>query len=153
MAGFEVALTGRFWVAPDNMSEYFDRNKDLYIDLLLQVSSQGAWSNWIEFCLEGVVEQAQNTARRCEGLITLSRQFHERVSALKGTVRLTRIIDDLFIHPIAVVARIADRFEVTYPTARSDLKKLSREGILTRMQGADQITYFCGPIVDLTYRD
>ena len=45
-------------------------------------------------------------------------------------------------------------FEVTYPTARSDLKKLEALQIVQRI-GADlaQITYYSSPIYRITYED
>ena len=35
-------------------SAFFERRKKDYMDLLLRVSTQGAWEYWIRFCLQGV---------------------------------------------------------------------------------------------------
>lgn len=135
------------------MSDYFDANKDEYIDRLFQVSSEGKWGAWIAFCLRGVVEQARDTALRYDKLIELNRDFHSRVAASGGSVRLSAIVDALFDTPVAVVTRVAAAQGVTYPTARSDLKKLDRLGILTRIGHAKQISYFCEPIFEVIYTD
>lgn len=135
------------------MSDYFDANKDEYIDRLFQVSSEAKWKDWIAFCLEGVVEQARDSARRYDRLIDLNRDFHARVASSGGSVRLSAIVDALFEVPVAVVTRVAEAQGVTYPTARSDLRKLDQLGILTRLEEAKQISYFCEPIFQVIYSD
>ena len=135
------------------MSAYFDRNKDLYNDLMLRVSTHGDWEAWIEFCLKGVLEEANQTQRRCDQLLALHRAFHEKVNKLSGSIRLSSIIDDLFETPIVVVQRLSKKHDITYPTARADLKKLEAAGIVELIAGAPQISYFCPEILNITYAD
>jgi Fic family protein len=135
------------------MSPYFESNKDVYIDLLFKVSTEGAWSDWIGFCLRGVVETAQDTQRRCEQLVALQQDFHTRLRKGSGSVRLAAIVDDLFVTPVASPARLAEKHKVTYPTARSDLKRLARAGIVEELEGTPQITYICPQILKVTYAD
>lgn len=135
------------------MSAFYDRNKDEYIDRLFRVSSCGDWEGWIEFCLRGVVEQARDTEQRCDRLLALNRDFHERLRHGRGSVRLSAIVDGLFVSPVAIVTRVAQAHNVTYPTARSDLAKLERLGILRRVEGVERISYYCPEILDITYAD
>ena len=133
------------------MSDYFDRNKDDYIDRMFAVSASGDWTGWVEFCLKGVVQQARDTLRRCESLIDLHRDFHSRANTAGGTVRLSRIIDRLFISPVIRVTHARDLLEVTYPTARADLMKLKDLGILTYLEAVEPTTFACLPIFAITY--
>lgn len=136
------------------MSAYFDRNKDEYIDRLFAVSTEGAWTQWIQFCLRGVVEQATDAIIRCDKLIALHRRYHEQIKAGRGSVRLSSIVDDLFVRPpVVTVTSVRDRFNVTYPTARSDLQILERMGILAIVKAASQITYSCPAIFGVIYHD
>ena len=135
------------------MSSFFDHNKDSYLDLLLRVSTTGAWEEWIAFCLEGVVETARDTQARCERLLTLHRDFHARLRKGAGSVRLAAIVDDLFVTPVAVVSRTAERHGVTYPTARSDLKRLETARIIKPLESHGQIAYYCPEILEITYAD
>lgn len=152
-----LALTISDWCELSNqwlyMSDYFDRNKDAYIDKMFAVSTNGKWSDWIEFCLVGVVEQARDTMRRCERLIDLNRQFHEQVNEIGGSIRLAKIVDGLFVRPVLAVAKTAKSHRVSYPTARSDLRKLERIEIIKEMEGAREISYFCPRILNVTYAD
>lgn len=135
------------------MSDFFDRNKDDYIDLMFAVSSRGDWDSWIRFCLEGVVVQAKDTAARCGALIELNRDFHERVNQMGASTRLSALVDELFLNPMVRVTDARDRFDVTYPTARSDLRKLERAGIVRLLEGAPQLTYFSVRILTTIYGD
>lgn len=135
------------------MSDYFDRHRDEYFDRLLAVSTDADWSGWIRFCLEGVVDQARATSRRCGALIELHRQFHERVREQGASSRLAAIVDGLFLNPAVRVTDARDRLGVTYPTARSDLRRLERLAILTPLPAQPQITYVSIPVLQAIYGD
>jgi Fic family protein len=133
------------------MSAYFERHKGDYMDLLLGVSTHGSWDLWIEFCLQGVVFQSMDAEKRCDKLLALHRDFHRRLKT--GSVRLSGIVDGLFESPVVTVLNIKNKFAVTYPTARADLKKLAQMGILEETEGMGRITYYCPQIYDVTYED
>lgn len=135
------------------MSSFFDDNRDRYMELLLRVSTTGAWDEWVAFCLEGVVATARDTQRRCEKLVALHKDFHERLRKGAGSVRLAAIVDDLFVTPVAVASRAAVRHAVTYPTARADLRRLEKARIVRRLDNSSRIAYYCPEILDITYAD
>lgn len=152
-----LALTIAEWCDLSNqwlyMSAYFDKNKDKYIDLMFRLSTQGDWASWIEFCLQGVVEQARDTKIRCERLLSLHHTFNKKLQEIGGSIRLSAIVADLFEHPVAIVTHVRRKHRVTYPTARSDLRKLEAEGIIEELDGVDQIAYFCPAIYGITFED
>lgn len=135
------------------MSAFFDRNKDDYMSLLFRLSSEGGWETWITFCLNGAIETATDTQQRCEQLLALHRDFQSRLRKGAGSVRLAAMVDELFVNPVAIVTRTAKRFSVSYPTARSDLQRLHRAGILARLESAPQAAYYCPQILEITYAD
>jgi Fic family protein len=132
------------------MSAFFEKRKDNYIDLLLNVSTKGDWESWVEFCLEGVVVQSVDTEKRCEKLLALHRDFHGRLKA--GSVRLSNLVDRLFRSPVIGVTQYSKEVGISYPTARSDLKKLAELGILQGLE-MDTITYYCSDIYRVTFED
>jgi Fic family protein len=133
------------------MSAFFERHKDRYLDLLLGVSTRGDWESWIEFCLQGVIEQAADTEKRCDKLLMLYRDFHKRLKG--GSVRLASLVDSLFETPVISVRTYRQRFGVTHPTAKSDLVKLVQLGVLKPLEGMDLITFYCPTIYGVTYED
>lgn len=135
------------------MSAYFDANRDAYIDKLLAVSTSADWESWIEFCLRGVVVQAKDTQRRCKAMLDLHRDFHARLRQLGGSVRLSAIVDELFETPVVRISTVAEHHDVTYPTAKSDLKKLEGAGIISQLRNISPITYYCPPIFAISYAE
>ena len=133
------------------MSAFFEKRKTEYMDLMLGVSTDGAWEPWIEFCLAGVVSQAMDTEKRCDKLLVLHRDFHKRLKG--GSVRLSALVDSLFVSPVITVKTVASELRVTYPTARSDLKKLEAAGIVQPLEKMQLITYYCDQIYSVTYED
>lgn len=133
------------------MSAYFEKLRDRYMDLLLRVSTHGDWESWIEFCLQGVAEQAVDTEKRCDRLLEIHRDFHHRLR--DGSVRLSNLVDSLFEAPVLTVKQVGRQFGVTYPTARSDLKRLHELGIVEPLDGMNLITYYCPAIYRVAHED
>lgn len=133
------------------MSPFFEKRKKEYMDLLFNVSAQGAWESWMRFCLEGVVLQSVDAEKRCDKLLKLQIEFRNRMKG--GSVRLSQLIDGLFSRPVITVGQYKTRFGVTYPTARLDLKKLEQAGIVQPLEGMEMITYYCAPIYTITFED
>jgi Fic family protein len=133
------------------MSPFFEKRKKECMDLRLSVSTQGAWEQWIRFCLEGVVAQSVDTEKRCDKPLELHRDFQKRTKG--GSVRLSKLVDHLFSSPVISVNKYKEMFGMTYPTARSDLKKLEAMGMVRELQDTKQITYYCSPIYRITYED
>lgn len=133
------------------MSAFFEKNKKAYMDLMFNVSAQGTWESWIRFCLEGVISQSIDTEKRCDRLLQLHREFHQRLKG--GSFRLPKQVDRLFSSPVITVNQYKDAFDVSYPTARSDLKKLESAGIIQPLDPMPEITYYCGPIYRITFEE
>jgi Fic family protein len=131
------------------MSPFFEKRRKEYMDLLFNVSAQGSWEPWIRFCLEGVVIQSVDAEKRCDKLLKLQTEFRSRIKG--GSVRLSQLLDGLFSRPVITVTQYRNRFGVTYPTARLDLKKLEQAGIVQPLEGMNTITYYCDPIYSITY--
>ena len=121
------------------------------MDLLLNVSTQGGWEPWIKFCLEGVVQQSVDAEKRCDKLLNLHHDFRQRIK--RGSARLAKLVDELFHRPVITVKQYKENFNVSYPTARSDLRRLESLGIVQLLEGLELITYYCKPIYDITYED
>jgi hypothetical protein len=71
---------------------------------------------------------ADDTIARCDRLIALYRDFHDRLKAIKGSMRLATIVDDLFLTPAAIVTWTARKTQVTYPTAQKGTRETRGRG-------------------------
>lgn len=135
------------------LSEFYERYRDEYVQNLFNVSARGDWSTWIEFCLRGTVSQAEETIARCERLLAIRESFTQRVADVGGSVRLSRIVEDIFYSPFVRVAALARHLGVTYPTARADLERLVEASILRELPSASPKTYYAPEVFNVAYEE
>lgn len=137
------------------MSAYFEKYKDEYIDRLFRVSTEGDWSGWLHFCLQGVKSQALDAQVRCSRLLDLRSSYRQRIDKLDNPGRLYQIMEDLFIRPFTTAPWTQEKYQVSYPTARADLERLVNLGILTdlKLRIRRQKAYLCRDIFNITYDD
>jgi cell filamentation protein, protein adenylyltransferase len=134
------------------MSAYFERYKDEYIDKLFDVSAHGKWSEWLEFCLQGTIQQSNDAIDRCNRLDQLRKEMHTRTSS--GTGRLHQIVENLFITPIITIPKIRDAMNISYPTAQDDIQRLLTAGVLKKLDGERRPAIFYSPeILDIAYSE
>jgi Fic family protein len=137
------------------MSAYFERYRDEYIERLLRVSTEGDWRGWLDFCLRGVATQAIDAQKRCSRLLALKEDYRKRLHGRGSPGRLYQVLEDLFDRPFTTVPWTKEKFQVSYPTARADLERLVKMGILYDLQLRlrRQKAYLCQEIFQITYED
>jgi Fic family protein len=113
------------------LSGYFERHRDDYYRLLLDVSRKGAWAEWIDYFLRAVTEQASDAIRRANTLLALRLDYRNRTTSARSSALLGAMIDRLFTFPGMTVAAAARELDVTYPSAKKNIEKLVASGILT----------------------
>lgn len=133
------------------MSEFYEENRDEYIQRLFDVSAKNDWSGWIEFCLRGVLQQTLDTIERCGRLLQLRTEFMQRVADVGGSVRLHQIVENIFNSPFVEVTGVRDLLNVSYPTAQADVDRLVKAKILRLLPNVSQKTYFAPEIFDIAY--
>ncbi len=133
------------------MSEFFERYKDEYVDFLFRVSTEGDWEHWLEFCLRGTIEQANNSAKRCERLGRLQKDYDNRI--MGGSKRDHAIVARLFENPILTIPHIQYQHDITYPTAKSDVYRLVGLGILAELGSSRPKTFYAPEILAIAYEE
>lgn len=133
------------------MSEFFEANRDEYIQCLFNISAKGDWDSWIEFCLKGTLKQAQETVRRCERLLQIREHFMEVLAKNGGSLRLKQIVDSIFHSPFVRTADIRRQLNCSYPTAKSDLEHLVSLGLLKELSGLRPRTYYAPQVYNVAY--
>lgn len=133
------------------MSEYFEKHREEYMQLLFNVSAKADWCGWVEFCVRGTLEQAKDTVIRCERLLKIREQFMQRVADVGGSVRLNQIVEDIFFSPFVRVADLPGKLNVTYPTAKADVERLVNAGILQELPNVYPKTYYAPEVFSIAY--
>ena len=118
-----------------NISAYIERYRQQYYDLLLDVSQQGAWDDWLLFFLRGVSEQARDGVYRMERLREIRVTYQHIVDKDRNPDRMAAVIDFLFSRPILSVRQTSDGLSIPFKTARDYLAKLEQAGMLREITG------------------
>ena len=136
------------------MSAFFDKHREEYVDLLLRVSTRGAWEDWIAFFLRGVAECARDGQTLTDGLLALRERYHASVRAARSSGLLATLIDDLFRLPTITIGRAASLLNVTPASASSNLRKLQVLNVIVEVTGRtrDQV-FVAREILDFVGRD
>jgi cell filamentation protein, protein adenylyltransferase len=118
-----------------HLSEFFEKNRNEYYDGLLHVSQNGSWQEWIQFFLQAVIAQAEETARRARRLLDLREEYRDKVQTLTSSALVLKLVDMLFITPGLNITSTSKRLHVTYPTAQAYVFELVKAGILVEVTG------------------
>lgn len=111
------------------LSAYFERNREEYYERLLRVSTRGEWNEWLLFFLRGIVEQSLDAFERSRQLMALQQQFHERLKSKRSALQI-RLIDFLIERPVITIVFVRKHFQVSYVTAKNNVNRLVKAGIL-----------------------
>ena len=133
------------------LSSYIERHRTEYADLLLAVSEDGAWEEWLLFFIRGIREQAEEAFVRAKLLIE-TRQRYEQVYA--GAPKSVRDIAlALFEDPYVTVREASERTDVVYQTANDAIDRLEADGVVTEITGNAQNRVFrAEEIMDIVER-
>ncbi len=117
------------------LSYYFKRNRAEYYDRLMGVRHDGAWEEWIEFFLQGVIEIAGESTGSAKRIDALRENASKTISDFGGAVaaNASKVLDQLFITPKINKKSIAKLLGVSDPTAASLIKHFEEAGILVDM--------------------
>lgn len=118
------------------LSAYFEQNRAQYYDHLLAVSQRGDWTEWLNFFLVGVAEQAQDAASRARAILTMQQQWRERLGRQRSA-NVLRLADMLLARPVLTIPDARQMLGVSYPTAHNLVEKLATVGILTQMSDSN----------------
>lgn len=104
------------------LSDFVERHRSDYYDLLQRVRTHGEWIPWLRYFLSGVEETARDAATRARRLLEL------REAMMRQAERA--LVDQLFVNPYITIAKAADVLNVSQPTATKVVKKLEAEEVL-----------------------
>jgi Fic family protein len=117
------------------LSAYFERHRPDYYRLLLAVSQEGSWTEWVSFFLDGVAQQSQDAIKRSSRLLDLWHTYRDRLQSERSSPLALRMVDELFSYPVVTLASATRLLGVTPRAAQNNIDKLVAEGILQETTG------------------
>jgi Fic family protein len=114
------------------LSDYIERNRQGYYSALQRVRTEGDWTGWLLYFLEGVAQTSRQGIQQAKGLMELREDYRKR---LLSKPRALALIDSLFANPYLTAARAEELLGVSAPTARQVIGQLAAEGLLEETTG------------------
>ncbi|ELZ16125.1 filamentation induced by cAMP protein fic [Haloterrigena salina JCM 13891] len=122
------------------LSSYIRRNRHEYTDLLLAVSEENCWEDWLLFFLRGMREQADEAFSRAKLILDLRDRYEQRYRDARPSVR--ELIDAIFEEPVFTVSRAAELTDRSYPATNSAIDRLESDGIIRETTGKERYREF-----------
>jgi len=118
------------------LSDFFEKNKNTYYDSLTIVRSSNDLEHWLKFFLVGVTQTAKNSKLTFEKIIALRRDCEQNIISLgKRAKKGQELLKHLYSQPILNTKQIAERLEITYPSASTLAKQFENIGIFKEITG------------------
>jgi Fic family protein len=114
-------------------SSYFNENRDAYLDHLLAVSREGAWTEWIGFFLDAVAEQGREAYAVALELLALRNRYLDRYAGDGAVVQ--ELIDFLTRQPYFTEPQAVDATGRSQPSINSWIRRLWDDGIVRETTG------------------
>lgn len=118
------------------VSEYLETNRERYYEHLREIGTEGGWTNWIEFFLEAVQQQALTNTARVKGILALYDDMKTRVSKITHSKYSSAILDAMFDRPTFRSIDFVERLQIPQTTAKTALRNLKDAGVLVTIQEA-----------------
>ena len=106
------------------LSAFFERHREDYYSLLLDVSRNGHWNEWMTFFLTGVSEQAQDAISRSGRLLALREEYRTRLQTARSSSLPLRLVDELMMRPAITVGGAQTALSVTWRSAQLNVERL-----------------------------
>lgn len=131
------------------LSAFFEREKERYADLLLKVSQEGAWEDWIRFFLRGVAEQSRDGVQRSKRVLDLREALRKQLQADRVSSNVLSLVDRLVYSPTTTAGSAAKQLDVSVPGAQLIIDRLVEAGVLTLMPDTRPRSYVAKSVVEI----
>lgn len=116
------------------LSRYIIRNKPDYYRLLLAVTRDASWEEWILYILKGVSETALWTTAKIGAIRTLMEKTAQHVRAHAPKLYSRELVELIFIQPYCRIQNVVEAGIAKRQTASDYLKSLVDIGILEEVK-------------------
>lgn len=126
------------------LSDFFEKNRELYYDNLTRVRTQNDLLKWVKFFLVGVIETCQNSIHTLKSIIELKKVCEEkRIYHLGKKVKTAKLLlDYLFQQPIVDAEMVSAQTKVSLVSSYKLIDDFVRLKILREMTGAKRNRLF-----------
>jgi len=119
------------------LSDFFERNRQLYYDNLMRVRQKNDLLQWFKFFLVGVIETAKSSTTTFDRILKLKSQVEAQLQTLGSrTANAQKVMVYLYQRPVVNAAKVGEVAGVSPASAYKLIADLERFGILNEVTGA-----------------
>jgi Fic family protein len=133
------------------LSRYIIEKKDEYYRLLLEVTRDSNWEEWILFMLEGIRTTALSTIEKIDRIQELQDEMLVQVRAVTSGANAD-LLAVLFEQPYCRIANVVQRCGVSRPTATNWLNALVAAGALIDVRAGRERIFINARFFELLMR-
>ncbi|WP_456438875.1 Fic family protein [Psychroserpens sp.] len=121
------------------LSDFFEKNRNLYYENLMRVRTHNDLSQWFKFFLTGIIETAKSGIVTFEGILQLQKEIDYKIKTLKSRKsNAKKVINYLYTKPIIDAATVANVIDMAPASAYKLLKDLESLKIVREITGAQR---------------
>ncbi len=133
------------------LSRYIIENKDEYYRLLLEVTRDDNWEEWILFMLEGIRKTALSTVAKIDQIQALQNETLVKIRETTSAANAD-LLAVLFEQPYCRIANVVEGCGVSRPTATNWLNSLVREGVLVDVRSGRERIFINSRFLEILIR-
>jgi Fic family protein len=115
------------------LSRFIIQNKAKYYELLLSVTTQENWQEWVLFMLQAVKNTSEWTIAKIDRIRQLHEYTIEYIKTHADKIYSRELVDVIFEQPYSRISNLVDKGIAKRQAASTYLKKLVEIGILEEM--------------------
>jgi cell filamentation protein, protein adenylyltransferase len=116
------------------LSRYIIRNKRAYYDLLLQVTKEEAWQEWLLYMLRATADTATWTIEKIRAIRELAERTADIVKKRLPKIYSKELIEAIFVQPYTRIENLTKAGIAKRQTASVYLNKLAQAKVLSSAQ-------------------
>ena len=124
------------------LSAFFEATRNEYYALLLKVTKNGAWNDWIMYFLNGVARQSQDAFSRSLRINNLLESWNKQTKDFSSKIP-NKLIFQLAINPFLTVKQTSEQLRIPYTTVKRAVEKLESLNIVREVTGGKRNLVYC----------
>ena len=118
------------------ISDYIERNKNTYYDMLTRVRTHNDMIGWIKFFLEAVIETSKTAKEKFRKVVELTMEMDKIIVNLPvKSDNVKKVIDVLYNEPVINRKKLCDLTEIKEGTVKNIINCLLEKNIIVETTG------------------
>ena len=118
------------------ISDYIERNKDTYYDMLTRVRTHNDMIAWIKFFLEAVIETSKTAKEKFRNVVELTMEMDKVIMDLPvKPENAKKVLDVLYDEPIVSRKKIIEKTGIKFTTLVGVINAFQEKQILIETTG------------------